>query len=79
MKEISRYSEEETLVALADVRDTLAAIESSWKDYRAQSKALTVRLITEHRYSVARAAELSGHHRQTISIWLKIYNAENKR
>jgi hypothetical protein len=70
--------EEDTLRDLAEVRDTLAAIESSWKDYRAQSRELTLRLITKYRYSVARAAQLSGHHRNTIMIWLKVYNAEQK-
>jgi hypothetical protein len=79
MKEIQGYSEEQTLVALHDVRDVLAAIELSWKDYRAQSRELTVRLVTEHRYSVAEASRLSGHHRTTISTWLDIYNAEHKK
>ena len=66
------------MVHLAEVRGTLAAIEERWKIYRQTSKELTVRLITEHGYSIARAAELSGHHRQTITIWLKIHNAEMK-
>lgn len=67
--------EQQTLRQLADVRDTLAAIEASWKDYRAQSRELTLRLITEHRYSLSRASQLSGHHRNTIGVWLKIHNA----
>jgi len=78
MNHITSYSEEQTLVHLAETRGTLTAIEERWKIYRQTSKDLTVRLITEHGYSVARAAELSGHHRQTISIWLKIHNAETK-
>jgi hypothetical protein len=78
MKQIHPYSEEQTLVHLAETRGTLAAIEERWKIYRQTSKELTVRLITEHGYSIAKAAELSGHHRASISIWLKVYNAENK-
>jgi hypothetical protein len=71
-------SDKYLLQNLAETRGTLAAIEERWKLKREESKRLTLQLITEHGYSVNRAAELSGHHRNTIMIWLKIHNAENK-
>jgi len=78
MKQIKSYSVEEDLVAMAETRGTLAAIEERWKIYRQQSRDITVRLVTEHGYSAAKAAELSGHHRTTIKIWLDLHNAEVK-
>jgi hypothetical protein len=78
MKQISFDSEEQTLVHLAETRGTLEAIEERWKIYRQTSRDLTVALVTQYGYSVARAAQLSGHHRATIKIWLDIHNAEVK-
>lgn len=64
--------------ALQETRQKLAAIESEWKSLREESRRLTVELITQHGYSVANAARLSGHHRTTITTWLQVWNAEHK-
>lgn len=78
MNQIESYTEEQTLAALADVNQTLDGISASWKEYRQQSKELTLRLVTVHGYSMARAAALSEHHRNTVKVWLDLHNAENK-
>ena len=72
------WGEPDRLQALSETNQKLAAIEREWKHWRQQSKTLTLELITMHGYSLSRAAVLSGHHRNTIKIWLTIYNAENK-
>jgi len=52
--------------------------EADWKDLRALSRKLTLELVTEQGVSVAKAARISGHTRQTIKIWLDVFNAEQK-
>lgn len=61
---------------MAELRAKLAAHEQTWKELRAQSRALTVELITVEGLSMLRASELSGHHRSTVKTWLDIHNAE---
>jgi hypothetical protein len=72
------WGEPDRLQALSETNQKLAAIEREWKHWRLQSKTLTLELITMHGYSVSKAAQLSGHHRNTIKIWLTIHNAETK-
>ena len=72
------WAEAQVLEALRWKRQELADHERAWKIMRDESRSLTMRLIIDYGYSVARAAELSGHHRNTIGIWLKIHNAETK-
>lgn len=57
---------------------SLVKAEDELKSWRAHSRKLTLELITEHGVSVAKAAQLSGHHRATIKIWLDLWNAEHK-
>lgn len=45
---------------------------------RERSRAYVIQAVTEQGLSVAKAAELSGHHRQSITLWLQIHNAEKK-
>jgi ribosomal protein S6 len=66
-------------VALSQVRQELSELEKAFKSKRDVSRELTVKLVSEYRYSVARAADLSGHHRNTIAVWLQIHNAETRR
>lgn len=54
------------------------ASEEALKLARERSRAYVIQAITEQGLSVAKAAELSGHHRQTITLWLQIHNAEKK-
>lgn len=63
---------------MAETRQKLAAIEREWKTLRETSRATTIRLVTQHGVSVAKASQLSGHHRNTIMIWLQIHNAAEK-
>ena len=67
-------SEKETLESLLNElsirRGALDAIEADWKVHRAASRRITVLLITEHGYSVNKAALVSGHMRNTIMTWL---------
>jgi hypothetical protein len=69
----------QVLEALRWKRQQLADHEAEWKNLRQHSKDLTLRLITKHGYSVMAAAHESGHHRNTIKVWLDLYNAETKR
>ena len=69
---------EQTTRDLAESRGKLDAIEERWKIERAHNKALTVRLVVQHGLSVAKAADLTGHHRNTVSLWVQIHNAEQK-
>jgi hypothetical protein len=78
MEEQPGKNEDQALADLAEARGTLEAIEERWKIYRATSRRLTLELITQHGYSIQKAAKLSGHHRNTIMIWLNIHNAEVK-
>lgn len=64
--------------ALAAKRQALEVHEAQWKEMRQQSRDLTLRLITEYGESINRASYLSGHHRATVTTWLKIHNAEIK-
>jgi hypothetical protein len=69
---------DQTLRDIAESRGKLDAIEERWKIERAHNKALTVRLVTEHGLSVAKAADATGHHRNTVSLWVQLHNAEEK-
>jgi predicted DNA-binding protein (UPF0251 family) len=73
-----RQTLEQTTRDLAESRGTLEAIENRWKIERAHNKALTVRLVVQHGLSVQKAADLTGHHRNTVSLWVQIHNAEEK-
>jgi len=73
-----RREEEAVLAEMAMTRVALQHTEDDWKDLRALSKKLTLELITDQGFSVAKAAKISGHHRQTITIWLNLHNAEQK-
>jgi metal-responsive CopG/Arc/MetJ family transcriptional regulator len=64
---------------LARNKEALAEHEREWQNMRAQSRALSMALITQHGYSMNAVAQLSGHHRATIKIWLDIHNAETKK
>jgi hypothetical protein len=61
---------QELLISLEAVRGRLDNIEAVWKKERAVSKRLTLRLVTEYGYSIFKASGVSGHHRQTILVWL---------
>jgi cyclopropane fatty-acyl-phospholipid synthase-like methyltransferase len=73
-----RREEEAALAELAMTRVALKHTEDDWKDLRKLSKRITLELVTEHGLSVAKVAQLSGHTRQTIKIWLDVFNAEQK-
>lgn len=69
---------ENAIELLGLTRQRLAETEQAWKELRETSKRQTISLITDHRISVAKASLISGHHRNTITTWLAIWNAENK-
>jgi hypothetical protein len=76
MSKDEEWTKDDRLQALAETRSKLAAIEREWKHWRDQSKTLVIELITEDGLSVLKASELSGHHRNSIKIWLDLWNAE---
>jgi hypothetical protein len=78
MTNTARRETEAVLAEIALTRISLAQQEEEWKDGRAHSRALALELITEHGYSVSRTSELTGHHRNTLKIWLDIWNAEHR-
>lgn len=63
---------------IAESRGKLDAIEQAWKIERSRNRALTVRLVTQHGLSVQKAADATGHHRNTVSLWVQLHNAEEK-
>ena len=67
------------LKSLAETRGRLEAIEASWKINRAESRRLTVALITEYGYSVNKAAVISSHQRSTIMTWLAADGIETRK
>lgn len=76
--ELSADERKEQLLAKQALTNiSLRQIEAEWKTMRQQSRETTIALITECGISVAQASTLSGHHRNTITTWLQIHNAEN--
>lgn len=81
MKDMDLTPEEEQEADMALLALTTVALrqaEQEWKDLRAQSRRLTLKLVTDYGISVAKASRMSGHTRQTIKIWLDVHNAEHK-
>lgn len=58
--------------------DRVTEAEEQGKFLRAQEKETLMRAITEEGLSVARAAQITGYDRRTITIWLRVFNAEQK-
>lgn len=72
------WNVDDRLQALQETKQKLAVMEREWKTWRDQSKTLSIELITIEGLSVSKVAQLSGHHRNTLKVWLDIYNAEHK-
>ena len=70
MNNSTEFPLNQVLGALTETRRRLSVIEASWKEERAVSRRLTIQLITEHGYSINKAAMVSGHQRNTITTWL---------
>jgi predicted HTH domain antitoxin len=73
-----QQSIDQTMRDLAESRGKLEAIEANWKIQREWNRALTVRLVIQHELSIAKVAEMTGHHRNTVSLWVQLHNAEEK-
>lgn len=78
MAKKDEWTEADQLQALRETVQKLEVIEREWNDWRAQSRTLTIELITKFGYSTNLAAKLSGHHRNTIKAWLDVYNADER-
>lgn len=81
MKTMTTQPRRDAEAAEAELAMTSVALrhtEADWKDLRALSRKITLELVTDHGYSVANASRLSGHTRQTIKIWLDVWNASHK-
>jgi hypothetical protein len=70
------WTTDDRLEALRETRAKCEALEREWKHWRNQSRILSLELISEDKLSMQRVAQLSGHHRATIKVWLDVYNAE---
>lgn len=66
------------LKSLAETRGKLDAIEARWKIERAESRRLTLLLVTDYGFPILRASKLSGHHRGTIMAWLAAGGIETR-
>jgi tRNA U34 5-carboxymethylaminomethyl modifying enzyme MnmG/GidA len=78
---MNKPTAEETAQAIAKLnenREELLEAEQEWKGLRYLNRQMTLELVTQHGVSVAKASRLSGHTRQTIKIWLDVWNAEHK-
>lgn len=78
MSSEEEWGQEDRVQALQETRQKLEAIEREWKHWRMQSRTLTLELVTMHGFSVAKASQISGHHRATITAWLQVHNAEQR-
>lgn len=70
------WGKEDRLQALAETLQKIEVIEREWKHWRAQSRTLSLELVTIDKLPVAEVSRLSGHHRNTLKVWLQIHNAE---
>jgi hypothetical protein len=78
MAENEEWTVEDRLQALKETREKCESLEREWKHWRNQSRILSLELIDVDRISAARVAQLSGHHRNTLKVWLDLYNAEKR-
>jgi len=58
------------LKSVAETRGKYEAAEARWKQLRAESRALTVQLVCDHGFSMAKASRLTGHHVNVIRVWV---------
>lgn len=78
MNSNEEWTVEQVAEALTWTKQQLAEIEQQWKELRAYDRALCIRLVTQHGFSVAKTALISGHDRRTLKVWLDLWNAEQK-
>lgn len=70
MTDTPNTSAAELVSKLLDTRAKLAAVEDRWKELRAESRRFSLLLLEDHGYSVNKVSLLSGHHRNTLQVWL---------
>lgn len=63
---------------LARNSEHLEAVQNEFRAARAESRRISMELITIDKLPIAEVARLSGHHRNTLKVWLTIHNAEKK-
>lgn len=66
---------ENILRSAAETRAQLLDSEASWKQLRAESRALAMALIFDHGYSIAKTSLVTGHHRNSLKLWADIETA----
>jgi hypothetical protein len=77
--EIAKFrNQDDAYQFLVACRIERESLEEQLKESRERSRAYVLQAVIEQGLSVAKAAELSGHHRQSITLWLQIHNAEQK-
>lgn len=67
----SRAQLDSILRSVAETRGKLDATEDYWKRLRQESKSLALQLVFDHGYSVNKTALVTGHHRNTIKVWIE--------
>lgn len=65
-----RYPIDSVLKSVAETRGKLDAAETYWKRLRGHSRQLALSLIFDHGYTITKTARLTGHHRNTLKVWV---------
>jgi len=71
------YPLDSVLRSVAETRGKLDYIEQYWKRLRNESRGLALQLMLDHGYSVTKTARVTGHHRNTLKVWLAVAGAED--
>ena len=66
----SQPSIDYVLKSVAETRGKLDATETYWKALRRESRSLALTLILDYGYSVDKTHRLTGHHRNTLKVWV---------
>lgn len=67
----SRSKEDIIVEEAARTRGRLEAIEADWTATRAHARTLALELILDYGYSLAKVSRITGHHRNTIRVWVQ--------
>lgn len=63
---------------LEQLRTEGERLAKMFRQHREDLRAVALRAVTHYGVSVVRAATAGGMDRRTLTVWLQVFNAENK-
>ena len=78
MNSSDHTSPEATLANLESMKQEGERLADLFKRHRADLRAEAIHAVTEHGFSVLKAATAAGIDRRTLTVWLMVHNAEQK-